>query len=157
MGYRESSEKNTLQGDLSTLITKQQDAKALFDTANVTYINELKNGALKHKPLVTITPAPPVTPPVIIVDEDAGLDMPTKCAKPKNKSLKVCRPYYDPPADCINKKGGLKNTAECEGYREPTPIVEPPPVVIPAPPPVVVTPAPKPAPTPAPAPTKKKK
>ncbi len=142
------------QNTLNGLISKQQTAKDKFDKAKITYIDELKNGALNHKPLVIAPPPVPVTPPVVI-DEDAGLDMPTKCAKPKNKSLKVCRPYYDPPADCINKKGNLKNTPECEGYKEPAPIIEPPPVIIPAPPPVVVTPAPKPAP--APAPTKKKK
>ncbi len=149
-----SSEKNTKQRDLNDLIDKQQTAKTSFDKANLTYIDELKNGAAKRKPVVVITPPAPVTPPV--VDEDEGLDMPTKCSKPKNKSLKVCRPYYDPPADCINKKGNLKNTAECEGYKEPTPIPQPPPVVVPPPPPVV-TPPPKPTPPPAPTPPKKKK
>jgi hypothetical protein len=144
------------QSILNIKVTEQQATKTLFDTANATYIYELKNGALKHKPLVIFTPPPATTPPVVVIDEDAGLDMPTKCAKPKNKALKVCRPYYDPPADCITKKGLLKNTADCEGYKEPTPIIEPPPVVIPPPPPPVVVP-PSPKPAPAPTPPKKKK
>lgn len=142
----DKKDKILLQKTLDIKINEQQKAKILFDTANTTYIDELKNGALKHKPLVVVTPPPVISP---VVDEDEGLDMPTKCAKPKNKSLKVCRPYYDAPADCITKKGNLKNTPECEGYKEPTPIIEAPPVV--------VTPTPKPAPTPTPTPTKKKK
>ena len=106
-------EKQRGQLVVNDLITKQQTAKVVFDQANATYIDELKNGATRRKPVVV---SPPEPPPVVIVDEDAGLDMPTKCAKPKNKSLRVCRPYYPAPASCITKKGTLKNTPECEGY-----------------------------------------
>ena len=145
---QDPTNKKLQQNILNTRISQQQTAKTLFDKAHISYIDELKNGALRHKPLVSVAP-----PPAVVIDEDAGLDMPAKCAKPKNKSLKVCRPYYDAPASCINKKGGLKNTPDCEGYKEPAPIIEPPPVVVKP----VVVPAPKPAAKPAPAPTKKKK
>ncbi len=112
--YATKNNKTSAQKTLDRKINEQQTAKALFDTANTTYIDELKNGALKHKPVAVTPPPSPVTPP--IVDEDEGLDMPAKCAKPKNKSLKACRPYYPAPSSCITKKGALKNTPECEGY-----------------------------------------